>query len=177
MLLIVLLISVLTPYCRHLLIDTGSEPSMLHRALARAPTIPHVRLARMSSHLTNGATNGTTHQGVSIDDLPKSSVFTANLPPDPQYPTPSDSHNAARSELGPRLVRDALYTYVRPEPAKDAELVSVSPAAMRDLGIAEGEEKTEAFQDMVAGRKIVGWDDEKKEGIYPWAQAYGGWQL
>ena len=66
---------------------------------------------------------------------------------------------------------------MRPEEAKDPELLAVSPAALRDLGIQEGEQQTEEFKQVVAGNKLLGWDAEKGEGGYPWAQCYGGWQF
>lgn len=111
--------------------------------------------------------------GVAIKDLPKSSVFTQSLPPDPQFSTPIDSHKASRRELGPRRVRGALYTYVRPEETKNAELLAVSHRAMRDLGLKEGEDQTQEFKELMAGNKIE-WKEETGTGIYPWAQCYGG---
>ena len=71
-------------------------------------------------------------------------------------------------------MKGALFTWVRPEEQKEPELIGISPAALRDLGIKEGEEKTEDFKETVAGNKIQGWDAEKGEGGYPWAQCYGG---
>ena len=110
---------------------------------------------------------------VSLDDLPKSCVFTSNLPPDPEFKTPAESDAASRKKLGPRTVKGASYTFVRPEPAEKPELLAVSHAAMRELGLKDGEEKTSEFRDLVAGNKIM-WDETTKEGIYPWAQCYGG---
>lgn len=75
------------------------------------------------------------------------------------------------------MVKDAYFTYVRPEPTQDAELVGVSSRAMRDIGLAEGEQKTQDFKDLVSGNRILTWDEEKGEGIYPWAQCYGGYQF
>lgn len=113
--------------------------------------------------------------GVSILDLPKSNVFTKKLPPDPEFPTPAASHKASRAKLGPRRVKGALYTYVRPEKQRDPELLAVSPAALKDLGLREGEQKTEIFRDVVAGNRVLGWEEEDEQGdIYPWAQCYGG---
>ncbi|KAL9110957.1 MAG: hypothetical protein Q9227_004572 [Pyrenula ochraceoflavens] len=130
----------------------------------------------MAAHLTNGQLNGTARSGgVSLADLPKSNILTSNLPPDPAFPTPAESHNAPRPKLGPRMVRDALYTFVRPEPAQEPELLSVSPRAMQDIGLKEGEQDTEDFKNLVSGNKMF-WD-EKEGGIYPWAQCYGGWQF
>lgn len=110
-------------------------------------------------------------------DLPKSNVFTTNLPADEAYPTPESSHHAPREDLGPRLVKGALYTYVRPEFTTSPELLAVSPAALRDLGIAPEESSTQEFKQAMAGNLILTWDEEKKQGIYPWAQCYGGYQF
>ena len=153
---------------------------MLHRNLAhRTSTQPKSRLYQMANHLTNGFANGATEsegQGSSLGNIPKSSNFTSNLPADQAYPTPADSHKAAREELGPRLVRNALFTYVRPEKVAEPELVGVSPRAMRDIGLKQGEENTETFKKILSGNKILTWNEEKNEGIYPWAQCYGGKQ-
>lgn len=111
--------------------------------------------------------------GVTLQDLPKSSVFTSHFPPDPEFPTPQISFKSSRKDLGPRIVRGALYTYVRPEEVENSELLAVSHRAMKDIGLIEGEEETKDFNDLVAGKKIF-WDPETMEGIYPWAQCYGG---
>ena len=71
------------------------------------------------------------------------------------------------------MVKEALYTYVRPEESKEPELLAVSERAMRDIGLKPGEEKTEEFKQLVAGNKFF-WDEKSGEGIYPWAQCYGG---
>lgn len=118
-----------------------------------------------------------TDTGVSITDLPKSWKYTAALPPDALFPTPADSHKTPRDKIGPRMVREAAFTWVRPETATDPELLAVSPAAMRDIGIKQGDEKTEEFRQTVAGNRLHGWDEEKMEGGYPWAQCYGGFQF
>lgn len=139
----------------------------------------HTRLRRMASHFPNptaGQSNKDGKQaGVSLDELPKSSIFTSKLPPDPSFETPQASHSAPRESLGPRAVRGALYTFVRPEPRDEPELLGVSPRAMRDIGLKEGEDKTKDFLDTVAGNKIF-WN-EKNGGVYPWAQCYGGLYL
>jgi serine/tyrosine/threonine adenylyltransferase len=114
---------------------------------------------------------------LSFNDLPRTHVFTSKLPPDPSFPTPLDSHKAPRESLGPRLVKGALYTYVRPEPPKEPELLAVSPAALRDIGLGEEAGKTEEFRDVVSGTKILGWCEKTGEGIYPWAHCYGGFQF
>ena len=148
---------------------------MIPQTLFRRQKFLYPRFAQMISHLSNGISDGVCNgiPGVSLQDLPKSSTFTANLPTDPAFKTPSDSHKAPREELGPRMVRGALYTYVRPEETQDPELLSVSRNAMNDIGLKEGEECSKDFKDMVAGNKIF-WDVKTEEGIYPWAQCYGG---
>jgi serine/tyrosine/threonine adenylyltransferase len=137
-----------------------------------------MRLGQMTAHHSNGRdTNGTHYAGASLADLPKSWKFTSSLPPDPKFPTPAISHKTPRDDIEPRQVRGALFTWVRPEEAKDPELLVVSPAAMRDLGIIEGEGNTEEFKQLVAGNRLLGWDEDKGEGGYPWAMCYGGWQF
>ena len=127
----------------------------------------------MSPRLSSTVSTGSVYSGSSLADLPKSNVFTMNLPSDPDFPSPEVSYKAPRDDLGPRTVKGALYTYVRPERAKKAELLAVSNTAMRDIGLRTGEEETTEFQDLVAGSKIF-WDEMTGEGIYPWAQCYGG---
>lgn len=136
-----------------------------------------MRLAQMAAHLSNGKANGTSHGGSSLADLPKSWTFTSSLPPDPKFPTPAVSHKTPREDIEPQMVKGALFTWVRPEEAKEPELLSVSPAALKDLGISAEEIKTEEFKNTVAGNRLLGWDEEKGEGGYPWAQCYGGWQF
>lgn len=116
-------------------------------------------------------------QGVSLKDLPKSWRFTEALPADSLFPTPADSHKTPRDQIGPRQVRGAMFTWVRPEEQKDPKLLAVSPAALRDLGISPDEAKTDEFREFVAGNRLYGWDYEKMEGGYPWAQCYGGFQF
>lgn len=115
--------------------------------------------------------------GTSLKDLPKAKTFTSNLPADQRFPTPRDSHLASRDLLGPRQVRNALYTFVRPEHVQEFELACVSQAAMRDIGIKDGDQETDDFKQAMAGNKLLAWNEETGEGIYPWAQCYGGWQF
>lgn len=122
------------------------------------------------------AANGIRHsafEGVSLAELPKSNVFTSTLPADEKFPTPAESYKASRKELGPRMVKGALYTFVKPEEKEDSELYGVSLQAMRDIGLRSGEEQTEDFKKLISGNKII-WDPETEKGIYPWAQCYGG---
>ena len=151
---------------------------MLQRVLAHQVHVPRLRFARMATHMSHITPNGhsaTSSKGLSLGKLPKSNVFTSNLPPDPAYPTPADSHKTPRDDLGPRLVKGALYTFIRPETVEEPELLGVSPRAMRDIGIEESDESRREFKDVVAGNKIISWDESSGEGIYPWAQCYGGW--
>lgn len=151
----------------------------------------------MAAHISsNGHMSGVydshtqNDKTFSLKDLPKSNVFTSTLPPDPEYPTPAASHSAERKNLGPRMVKNALFTYVRPEPPKTSELLAVSPAALRSLAIDPSTIDSQEFKDVVAGNKILTWDEEstsaskekpegeqRKEQLYPWAQCYGGYQF
>ncbi|KAK4149084.1 hypothetical protein C8A00DRAFT_19194 [Chaetomidium leptoderma] len=126
----------------------------------------------------NSSSSSASGEGVTLAALPKSWHFTSSLPPDSHFPTPADSHKASREDLGPRQVRGALFTWVRPETQEDPELLAVSPAAMRDLGLAQSEAETDEFRETVVGNKIHGWDSETLSGPgYPWAQCYGGFQF
>ncbi|SMQ48234.1 unnamed protein product [Zymoseptoria tritici ST99CH_3D7] len=133
----------------------------------------------MANHISNDA-NGTQYQTFNIRDLPKSNNFTQKLPPDAEYPTPASSHKADRKNLGPRLVKNAAYTFVRPEPFKKSELVGVSKTALRDLAIDPAAVKTEDFKGTFAGNRIITLEADKEPGekdVYPWAQCYGGYQF
>ncbi|KAI2841837.1 hypothetical protein CBS12448_10340 [Aspergillus niger] len=142
---------------------------MLARSTLYPTRISRNRLTQMASQLSD------TNEGLSLAELPKSNIFTSKLPPDPAFETPEASHRAPRETLGPRLVRGALYTFVRPEPAEESELLGVSQKAMKDLGLKPGEELSPKFKALVAGNDFY-WD-ENEGGIYPWAQCYGGWQF
>jgi len=165
---------------------------MLARRLHR-PQPSTSRLALMAAHITNGTPNGSfngAQETFSLKDLPKSNNFPSSLPPDSQFPTPSSSHSAGRSSLGPRLVKEALYTYVRPEPPEQSELLAVSNAALKSLAIDPSSVKSDEFKETVSGAKILTWDEseamsksapseeqQRKDQIYPWAQCYGGYQF
>ncbi|KAH7021070.1 uncharacterized protein B0I36DRAFT_252784 [Microdochium trichocladiopsis] len=130
----------------------------------------------MAAHPSSSPPAGAGN-GAPINDIPKTWNFTSKLPADKVFPTPADSHKTPREDIGPRQVRDAIFTWVRPQPVESPELLAVSPAAMRDLGIRRGDEETEDFVQTVAGNKIQGWDEETQTGGYPWAQCYGGFQF
>ena len=141
------------------------------------------RLIQMANQMSNGITdtnlNGDqkTH---SFRDLPKTNNFTKKLPADQEYPTPAASHKAERAKLGPRLVKNAAYTYVRPDNTVNPELLGVSKAALKDLAIDPASIETDEFKETVAGNRIItleGKDEPGDEDIYPWAQCYGGFQF
>ncbi|KAF6820008.1 YdiU domain-containing protein [Colletotrichum sojae] len=131
----------------------------------------------MAAQLSNGSAPSTTSSRLPLSELPKTWHYTSSLPADSLFPSPADSHKTPRDQISPRQVREAAFTWVRPEIAEDPELLAVSPAALRDIGIKEGDEETEEFRQTVAGNSLHGWDEEKLEGGYPWAQCYGGFQF
>ena len=157
---------------------TPKLPLMLHRkSLCRAlPQTPLV-FSRMASNGSARSARQLSYEGKPLKDIPKSWTFTSGLTPDPLFPTPAASHKTPRDQIGPRMVRDALFTWVRPEKQESPELLAVSPAAMRDLGIKDDEKATEEFRQFVSGNKLYGWDEDRLEGGYPWAQCYGGYQF
>ena len=108
---------------------------------------------------------GTQRPRCALATLPKSHLFTRKLPPDPLVCTPLQAHRAAatkRSGLGPRMVRDALYTFVPPVPVEEPELLAVSENAMNDIGLDIGEKETQDFRDLVAGNKIL-WSEDPED--------------
>ena len=142
------------------------------------------RIAQMAAQLSN-TSSPSASPGYSLRDLPKTNVFTSSLPADSTVPKPSVSHKLPRDheDLYPRMVKDALYTFVRPEHTQEPELLAVSPAAMKDLGIKEGEEKSNEFLQTLAGNTIVSLQEDgpdadiPDDAVYPWAQCYGGYQF
>ncbi|GAM82577.1 hypothetical protein ANO11243_005590 [Dothideomycetidae sp. 11243] len=134
----------------------------------------------MASHLNGFAAIAKQH---TLSTLPKTNNFTSRLPADAEFPTPHSSHTADREDLGPRMVKGALYTYVRPDPPSRHELLAVSPAALADLNLDPSCVKDEDFQATLAGARILTYPDSQEEGkedkdvIYPWAQCYGGYQF
>lgn len=112
-----------------------------------------------------------------LSDLPKTWRLTSMLPPDATFPTPADSHKTPRELITPRQVRSGLFTWVRPEPQKDPELLAISPAALRDLNIKDSEASTDQFRQWAVGNVLLGWDEQQLSGGYPWAQLYGGFQF
>ncbi|KAK9463235.1 uncharacterized protein V1516DRAFT_619019 [Lipomyces oligophaga] len=111
--------------------------------------------------------------GVSLDQLPKSHVFTKNLPSDPMVPTPEASMNVKDPRLLlPRAVTDAAYTFVAPDThdLSKAQILAVSDAALKDLGLALDVKNSLEFKELVIGNKIY-------EEHYPWAHLYGGYQF
>ena len=139
--------------------------------------IPKARVVAMATNNSTSAAKRPQYEGKTLQDLPKSWRFTESLPADSVFPTPADSHKTPRDKIRPRQVRDALFTWVRPAKQENPELLAVSPRAQRDLGIQQGEEETDDFRQLVSGNKLYGWDEEKLEGGYPWAQCYGGFQF
>lgn len=144
-----------------------------HFARSRPGNIISKRASLLASR--SMATPSAANALVSLQEIQKTNTFTSKLPPDPAFETPEASDNAPREALHPRIVRGALYTYVRPEPSEEAELLAVSQRGMKDIGLKSGEEQTQEFKDMVCGNKIF-WNG-KDEHIYPWAQCYGGFQF
>lgn len=142
---------------------------MLRSSFSRSLRTIQTRLNQMALHV--GAQNSAA-EGLTLAEIPKSNNFTSKLPPDPAFETPEASHSVSREHLGPRLVKGALYTYVRPEKPEDPELLGVSPKALEDLGLKLEEAQNPELKEIVSGNRFF-WSEEKG-GVYPWAQCYGG---
>lgn len=155
---------------------SGADPSALtpstQETLDAERSIDSLKEQAATTRPPNG--NGEGH---TLSSLPKSWRFTSLLPPDPIFPTPADSHRTPRDQITPRQVRGGLFTWVRPETQEDPELLAVSPAALRDLDIHPAEATTEEFRQLAAGNLLLGWDEQRLTGGYPWAQLYGGFQF
>jgi len=160
----------------------SSDPMPFRPALWRSTIVPYLlprKLSVPSARRTKMTADGpSAAKSASISHLPKSWTFTSSLPPDPLFPTPQASHKTPRDQILPRQVRGALFTWVRPEKQSDPQLLAVSPAALRDLGLDPSAAATEEFRQTAAGNVIHGWDDAQEDGPgYPWAQCYGGFQF
>lgn len=126
--------------------------------------------SRLSSSSSSAMTASTP---LSIEDIPKSHVYTAKLTPDPNFETPEESAAAPRSALGPRMVKGAHFTYVAPTPPTGTpELLAVSPLALKTLGLSQSTTASQTFLNLTAGAP-TGFESSH----YPWAQCYGGYQF
>lgn len=105
-----------------------------------------------------------------LKSIKRTATFTQFLTPDTKVPTVEAAKHAGDDLL--RTARGVIgsFTWVTPEKREKYELISVSPTAMNDVGLAQEEEKTELFTDVMAGQHVF--DD-----TYPWAQAYAGYQF
>ncbi|KAF3941196.1 hypothetical protein ABW19_dt0202455 [Dactylella cylindrospora] len=140
-----------------------------HQALRALPRL--LLLSRNISTFMSAAppfTMSGPENSVTLAELPKSHKFTEHLPSDPDIPTIQDAETKPRPS--PRIVRNAAFTWIKPEETPDYELLAVSPAAFDSVGLKRTEQENEEFRALVSGNKIY------KEH-YPWAQCYGGYQF
>lgn len=155
-------------------IPTESAPTS---TASTRETLEAERRESLNKQASQQQSNGAGDGAHSLASLPKSWRFTSQLPPDPLFPTPADSHKTPRDQITPRQVRGGLFTWVRPQTQTEPELLGVSPAALRDLDIKSTEATTDEFRQWAAGNVLLGWDEERLTGGYPWAQLYGGFQF
>jgi serine/tyrosine/threonine adenylyltransferase len=156
------------------LVQSGNGVAPAQPASTPTPSTPSTKEPLGAG---NDDADGGGEGAHTLATLPKSWRFTSQLPPDPLFPTPADSHKTPRDQITPRQVRGGLFTWVRPQPQADPELLAVSPAALRDLNIKPSEATTEQFRQWAAGNVLLGWDEDRLAGGYPWAQLYGGFQF
>jgi len=130
--------------------------------LLKMPSIPGINQA-VNGETANGYSS--QWQGTTLAALPKSHVFTQNLPPDPLIPSPEASKEAPQVQLRTsRPVRSALFTWVAPEKNENPQVLATSWKAMKDLGLNPGEAETEDFKSLMGGNKIY-------EEHYPWGMS------
>ncbi|ANB11714.1 Fmp40p [Sugiyamaella lignohabitans] len=110
--------------------------------------------------------------------LTKTSTFTQFLTPDAKVPTIEAAKSAGAELIRTARMVEGSFTWLVPgilegKENPKYEVVAVSPSAMKDLGLQEGEETTELFKETVSGYS----SRVDAIGVYPWAQAYAGWQF
>ena len=86
-----------------------SRPTKNRYLLFRTIRISSIVQMTLQEGVAEAARSMSSFVGVAIKDLPKSNAFTQSFPPDPQFPTPTESHKASQRELGPCRARGALY--------------------------------------------------------------------
>lgn len=110
----------------------------------------------------------------SLKSLTKSASFTRCLPPDERIPTIQDAKNAPEQLLRVARMVNGCFTWIKPEVREESKLVAVSEPAMADLGLHSEEAETALFKQTFGGEYVF---EDEQAGIYPWAQAYSGWQF
>lgn len=156
------------PAQQHLKVSTSSQ---IVRMISNSAAKMNTDAPLTDKMETKAADAETPFEGWSLKALPKSSVFTDTLKPDPEFPTRESVKKASRAKRGPRQVRNAHFSWVLPEGNEPhPEVLCVSESAMKELGIKKGDELTHEFAQIVAGNIVV-------EEVTPWAMAYGGWQF
>jgi serine/tyrosine/threonine adenylyltransferase len=109
-----------------------------------------------------------------LKGLAKSASFTQYLPPDERIPTIIDARKAPEQLLRVSRLVNGCFTWIRPEVRQESRLVAVSEPAMKDLGLIADEAETELFKQTFSGEYVF---EDESSGVYPWAQAYSGWQF
>ncbi|ODQ66198.1 UPF0061-domain-containing protein [Nadsonia fulvescens var. elongata DSM 6958] len=107
--------------------------------------------------------------------LPKSSLITSCLTPNPRVP-----NITAAKKLGDNVLRDGrilktgCFTWLQPESRDNFKLLAVSPRLMNSMGLDLAESQSKQFQATVAGQYVF---EDEDRGIYPYALCYAGFQF
>ena len=128
------------------------------------------RLLKLKQVIQPNHTRASTRTMATLQSIKKTCIFTENLPPDPEILTPQAAEDNPSATHTPRIVRGALFTYVKPATNTTYEVIATSKSCMELLGLDPKEAQTEEFKQLVSGNKTY-------EGVYPWAQCYGGYQF
>lgn len=112
-----------------------------------------------------------------LAQLPKTSSLTAALKPDNAIPNRDiawkNENNIIRK---PRILHDGAFSWTLPEERKEYKYITLSTAALKDLGLSPNEVESTEYQKIVSGEV---YQEEEFRGKYPfpYSQAYAGWQF
>lgn len=109
-----------------------------------------------------------------LKNIPKSATFTQFLPPDERVPTILDAKNAPIQLMRVARMVNGCFTWTKPEIREQGKLIAISEPAMQEMGLRREEAETELFEQTFVGEYIF---EDESNNIYPWAQAYSGWQF
>ncbi|KAI9290367.1 hypothetical protein BC943DRAFT_333588 [Umbelopsis sp. AD052] len=84
--------------------------------------------------------------------------------------TPLDGVTSERVLRISRPVHNAVFSYVNPEKAPDPQLLSVSPAALKEIDLTMEETKTSEYLNVFSGNQLL-------PDTHPWSLCYAGHQF
>jgi uncharacterized protein YdiU (UPF0061 family) len=116
-----------------------------------------------------------------LHTIAKSSPFIKRLAADPEIPTAQEAIKIYQSGdereqtvkfNTPRLLESGAFQYTVPTKRKNYKHLITSPAALETLGLDPQQPSDPEFQALVSGKEFIHTED-----IFPYAQAYAGFQF